>query len=129
MVLHVSNQRLGFNVLAIYVSYLERAKDFYVDLLGLELDEKNSLDGKGISLHGGGLMFYLEGGRTQQNSPGMNANTISPAFALPSIRHAYEVLKKQGVLLVEDYNQINEGFAMFRVADPYGNVIEFAGKP
>lgn len=119
----------GFNVIAIYVSDLARAKDFYVNVLGMKFDEKNSAGGNGVILHGGGLMFYVEGGRTHQVQPGMTANTISPTFASSSIRHAYNILKEQGVPIVEEYNQPNESFAMFRIADPDGNVIEFAGKP
>jgi hypothetical protein len=59
----------------------------------------------------------------------MTYNTVSPCFASDSVREAYETLKEAGVKFVEDYNQSTDTFAMFRIADPDGNVIEFAGKP
>ena len=34
-----------------------------------------------------------------------------------------------GVPVIEKYQQAGETFAMFRVADPDGNVVEFAGTP
>lgn len=116
----------GVQVIAIYVSDVERAKDFYVDTLGLEL---NGPSGGGYSLKSGNMSFYLEGGRTQQVESGLTYNTISPALATKSIKNAYETLKAKGVQIVEDFVQYGEAFAMFRIADPDGNVLKFAGEP
>lgn len=118
----------GINVIAIYVSDLERAKDFYVNTLGMEYREDMS-GGKGVILMAAGSMFYVEGGREKQVDAQLTYNTVSPCFASESVRSAYETLKEADVAFVEDYNQSTDTFAMFRIADPDGNVIEFAGKP
>jgi catechol 2,3-dioxygenase-like lactoylglutathione lyase family enzyme len=121
----------GFQVLSIYVSDLARAVDFYTNVLGMETDEQYPPHEakKGIILKAGGLMIYLEGGRSATNDPGMTANTISPTFTTDSIRAAYEAIKAKNAPFVEDYYEESPDFAMFRVADPDGNIIEFAGKP
>ena len=117
---------LGVNVVAIYVSDLDRAKHFYTQILGLQ--ESNDMP-PGILLSAGDFTIYLEGGRKGNHEPGMTLNTVSPCFSSASIRNAYNVLKEQGIHIVEDYVEYTPQFAMFRCADPDGNVLEFAGMP
>jgi catechol 2,3-dioxygenase-like lactoylglutathione lyase family enzyme len=58
----------GMNVIAIYVSDLERAKDFYVNTLGMAYREDMS-GGKGIILMAADSMFYVEGGVKSKLTP------------------------------------------------------------
>ena len=45
------------------------------------------------------------------------------------MKNAYEKLNAAGVTVVEDYQEFAPTFGAFRIADPDGNVIEFASKP
>jgi catechol 2,3-dioxygenase-like lactoylglutathione lyase family enzyme len=116
----------GVNVLAIYVSDVEGARRFYVDLLGLT--EQGPMD-PGIMLRAGEVDIYLEGGRGGSVDPGLTLATQSICFATVSVGATFEALKSAGVRIIKDYKQYGDQFAMFRIADPDGNVLEFAGKP
>jgi catechol 2,3-dioxygenase-like lactoylglutathione lyase family enzyme len=116
----------GVNVISIYVSDLDAAKAFYVATLGLMAGEEMA---PGVMLSAGDMPIYLEGGRSGRNDPGMQRPTTSICFSTPSVREAYAKLHAAGVPIIEEYNEIAPTFAMFRIADPDGNVVEFAGKP
>ena len=116
----------GVNVISIYVSDLERAKDFYVNVLGLQ---KSGDMPPGILLSAGDSTVYLEGGRSPGGKPDTESPCMSVCFAADSVKKAYEALKTEGVVMVGDYQEMAPTFAMFQCADPDGNVIEFAGSP
>jgi len=116
----------GLNVIAVYVSDLDRAKAFYVDRLGFEVSEDH---GPGVLLSAGDVTLYLEGGRAPDVAPPTTQPEVSPCFAVESVRRAYENLKAAGVTVVTDYVKYAPTYALFRVADPDGNLIEFAGTP
>ena len=117
----------GLNVLAIYVSDLERARHFYIEHLGLEPGDAMP---PGVLLRAGTVTVYLEGGRTPRTSPGVQAPTVSACFAVAEgVREAHARLQAAGVVIVEPYQEFGPTFAMCRCADPDGNVIELAGSP
>lgn len=116
----------GLQVVAIYVTDLDRARRFYADLLGFE--DRGELS-PGRLLKSGDLTLYLEGGRKPGSPAGMELPTTSLCFDSASIRRAYETLRAAEVPVVEEYREHSPEFAMFRVADPDGNVVEFAGHP
>ncbi len=113
-------------VVAIYVRDLERALEFYRDQLGLEV--QGTMD-PGVLLTAGATTLYLEGGRQVLAPPGMEGCTTSLCLTGPSIQRIWEHLQACGVHVVEPWLQHGPDFAMFRVEDPDGNVVEFAGKP
>jgi hypothetical protein len=45
------------------------------------------------------------------------------------VKDAFEKLADAEVKIVSDYEEFSPDFAFFRIADPDGNKIEFAGKP
>jgi catechol 2,3-dioxygenase-like lactoylglutathione lyase family enzyme len=117
----------GLNVLAIYVSDLERAVAFYVDQLGFERKEPMP---PGLLLQAGELTVYLEGERQERPGPGIQEVGISACFAIAGgVRAAHDRLQAAGVTIVEPYQEFAPTFGMCRIADPDGNVLELAGTP
>jgi predicted enzyme related to lactoylglutathione lyase len=116
----------GIQVVGIYATDLERARRFYVDLLGLHVKEEME---PGVLLSAGETTIYLEGGRSLAVDPGLFAASTSICFGSKSIRSAYERLTAAGAHVVEPYTEFSPTFAMFQIADPDGLVVEFAGIP
>jgi len=122
------NEKLivGLNGIAIYVTDLARAKEFYTKILGLK--EMSEVPG-GVFLDAGGETIYLEGGRKKQSNPGLEITTISPAFKVESVKSAFNFFSEKNIEIIQEYVEYAPTFAMFRIADPDKNVLEFAGKP
>lgn len=116
----------GLQVIAVYCSDMERAKSFYIDKLGFSQGDEMS---PGIMLNASDLTIYLEPGRESQKREMLKHPEISLCLSTESVKDAYEKLKDAGVAVVSDYVEFASTFAMFRVADPDGNTIEFAGAP
>lgn len=116
----------GLNVVAIYCTDLERARAFYQDLLGMT---RSGDMPPGLLFAAGECRVYLEGGREPREGPGLEGPGVSACFSAPSVRACWERLQEAGVPVVEAYRENGEQFAMFRVGDPDGNVVEVAGKP
>jgi catechol 2,3-dioxygenase-like lactoylglutathione lyase family enzyme len=116
----------GLGVLAVYATDLDRSRKFYEEVLGFEFSGDMS---PGVLLKAGDLSLYLEAGRTPSTAPGLERSTLSACLATSSVRAAWDRLQAAGVRVVEEYILHGESFAMFRVADPDGNVLEFAGTP
>lgn len=116
----------GIQVVGIYATDLERARRFYVDLLGLKVKEEMP---PGILLTAGDTTIYLEGGRSLAVDPGLFAASTSICFGSRSIKAAYERLTAAGAHVVEPYTEFSPEFAMFQISDPDGLVVEFAGVP
>ena len=116
------------NTLAVYVTDLERAQAFYVEQLGFQPCDQMP---PGILLKAGEVTLYLEGGRKPRSSSPLSESEISFCLGTAggSVKDAHEKLKAAGVAIVKDYQEFAPTFAMFRIADPDGNVIELAGKP
>jgi len=116
----------GLQVLSSYVSDLEKSVQFYKEILGFsQLGEVPP----GLTLRAGDLTLYLEPGRKSKvDEPGIHAE-FSPCFETDSVKTTYKTLKELGVAIFEDYQEYSPDFAMFKITDPDGNVIEFAGSP
>lgn len=116
----------GLAVVAVYATDIKRAAGFYCELLGFEVVGEMP---PGLLLSAGNLTMYLEGGRTGRARAGLDAPTMSACFTSGSVKATWERLRAAEVPVVEEYVEPADGFAMFRVEDPDGNVVEIAGKP
>ena len=111
---------------AVYVTDLDAAKAFYIDILGFEPGTDMP---PGMIVNSGKAALYLEPGRTKKAEEPGTATEVSAVFATESVKQAHSNLKEQGVTMVGEYQQFGDDFAFFRFADPDGNVHEFGGKP
>ncbi len=83
----------------------------------------------GVLMASGDVTIYLEPGRGARESvPGTTAE-FSPCFATDSVKASWQALRDAGTTIVEEYQEFGPEFALFKVADPDGNLIEFAGRP
>ena len=115
------------HVLAIYVSDLAGARDFYVTHFGFE--DAGAMP-PGLLLKGGGATLYLEAGRvTRAMDEDPPPGEICPCFGLESIKAGHDALVAAGLHVLMPYTEFASTFAMFAVADPDGNRLEFAGMP
>jgi catechol 2,3-dioxygenase-like lactoylglutathione lyase family enzyme len=114
------------NVLAVYVTDLDRSVEFYGKHLGFNRGEDME---PGVLMSAGSVTLYLEASRKSKRDEAVPTAEFSPCFATDSVKASYEALKAAGVRIVSPYSEFAPTFAMFRIADPDGNLIEFAGKP
>ena len=84
----------GLQVIAIYVTDLDRALGFYEGLLGFKESKKMP---PGRVLSGGGITLYIEPGRENRSAIAEAACGIAPAFAAKSVLAAREKLTEAGV--------------------------------
>jgi len=114
------------NVLAIYVTDLARSEAFYRDHLGFEKCEDME---PGILMKAREVTLYLEAGREKERDEKATTAEFSPCFATDSVKGSYEALKAAGVAISGEYREFAPTYAFFRISDPDGNLIEFAGTP
>lgn len=119
----------GLNVVSIYVSDLERAKAFYEQHLGFE-DTGEEMP-PGILMRAGDVMIYLEGGRQPRKVSDQSEAEVAVCFSTVrnSVHKVCDLLSAAGVKIAYPYREFTSHFAMFRITDPDGNLIEFAGHP
>lgn len=117
-----------FNLATVYVTDFEKAQQFYRETLGMKLIKKM---GDGVLLRATeDLSIYLEGGRKDRAADPLHGTSTSLCFwPEGGVKAASERFKAAGMVLVGKYDEFGPDFHMFRIADPCGNVIEFAGKP
>jgi predicted enzyme related to lactoylglutathione lyase len=108
------------------VTELERARAFYRDQLGMT---DGGAMAPGVLLKAGSDTIYLEGGRKPRSGDAGAEATVSICFEVDGVKSAAAALGASGVTLVMPYTEYAPTFATFRVADPDGNVLEFAGAP
>lgn len=113
------------HVIAIYVSDLQGAREFYKEHFGFE--DAGEMP-PGLLLKGGGAVLYLEADHLSRPLDEPVAE-IAPCFGTESVRASWEALSAAGLHVLMPYTECMPGFAMFAVADPDGNRIEFAGRP
>jgi len=119
-------QVTGVQVVAIYVTDLERAKQFYMQQLGMTGGDEMP---PGVLLKAGEDTIYLEGGRAPRDAEPLKQVEVSVCLGVPSVKAAADALEAAGVSVVSAYHEFGPEFAMLRITDPDGNVIEFAGAP
>jgi len=116
----------GLQVVAIYVTDLERALEFYEGLLGFKESGKMP---PGRVLSAAGITLYIEPGRAQRSPIAEQACGVAPAFAAESVLAARDKLIAAGVPMHGELVHPGDEFAFFQCLDPDGNIIEFAGRP
>jgi len=116
----------GLQVLTVYVSDMTESVNFYTTVLGFK---KSGEMPPGVTLTSGELMLYLEPGRKAKNAHREKLSEISPCFDVESVREAWDAAVLLGATAVQEYTEYTREFAMFKIADPDGNVIELAGNP
>ena len=116
----------GIAVGAVYGTDLARLRAFYEQLLGMQFLCEMS---PGVLLTVGDTQVYLEGGREASDSPRLKAVGTSLCLDCASVSAAERRLREADVEFIEDYRELGPDFAMFRVLDPDGNVVELVGKP
>ena len=114
------------NVLAIYVTDMERSRVFYSKHLGFEMAGDMP---PGILMKSGQVTLYIEASRKTKRTDSSPTSEFSPCFATDSVKASHDALKAAGVTIVTPYQEFGPTFAFFRIADPDGNLIEFAGTP
>ena len=122
-----TTQVKGLQVLAFYVSDLQKSKAFYMNHLGFE-EAEFKMD-PGIILRVEKLMIYLEEVENRVEVNHLVESEVSPCFEVHSVKESYQSLRDAGVRVITEYVEYAPTFALFRIGDPDGNLIEFAGKP
>jgi predicted enzyme related to lactoylglutathione lyase len=115
--------------LAVYVSDLKRAKEFYTEILGLEVSAELGPDLCFLKSKSGNIHVYLEGGCRQTR---INNRICRLSFFLQADMPAsecYALLKSAGVELLQPKSEpVDEETAIFQFKDPDGNIIEVSAK-
>jgi catechol 2,3-dioxygenase-like lactoylglutathione lyase family enzyme len=121
-------QLKGLNLPAIYVNDLKEALNFYVDILGME---KLRDLGPGVLLKATpDCIIYLESGKIKSPNTKFDKSCVCLCFETnEGVRASYMNLQNAGVEMIGEYHEFDLDFHLFRIADPSGNIIEFAGKP
>lgn len=113
-------------VLAVYVTDLARSEAFYRDHLGFE--RAGDME-PGVLLRAGSVALYIEACRLNGRGGLSDTSEFCPCFETGGVRASYEALRDAGVSIDSEYREYGPGFALFRISDPDGNLIEFAGTP
>ncbi len=118
----------GINTVTVYVKDLERAKKFYIEILGFELayDVHPSLSFlKVASTH-----VYLEGGYDPVEITDKSARLSFFLEAEGSVKEVFDTLKSKGVKTIQESpEQVGDDTWWFQFKDPDGNILEVSGKP
>lgn len=120
-------QLSGLNVIAFFVTDLERSADFFARHLGFKRPAGAS--GPGIFLRQGDLALYLEQVPQRRTIRHGAETEVCPSFAVASVKTAFEKLRAAGVTIVKEYVEFSAEFALFSIADPDGNAMEISGRP
>ncbi|MBN2379390.1 VOC family protein [candidate division WOR-3 bacterium] len=117
----------SINTVAVYVSDMERAKDFYVDILGFKI--KHDFGNLCFLISESEKIYiYLEAG--YELNPVDYKSTHLSFFlkTTKSTKETFEALKAKGVtILDEEPEEVGDGVYVFRFLDPDGNILEATG--
>jgi glyoxylase I family protein len=109
----------------IHVSSLEKAKEFYINKLGLEvIEETPALDL--CSVKAGGVRISIFGGYEPNTNPFEKKAGTHIIFRTESIEQAMEELKNRGVTFNGELFEAPGFIRGITMTDPDGNVIEVA---
>lgn len=116
--------------LAVYVTNLKKAKEFYTTILGFELYADLGPNLCFLKSKSGKIYIYMESGNRKTF---IDNKTCRLSFFLQTEKTAsetYAYLKAAGVKLLQQNPQIvADGTACFQFEDLDGNIIEVSGKP
>lgn len=113
-------------VLTLYANDLRRSEAFYREHLGFEKTQDME---PGILMRSGETTLYLEESDQPEKCGKGRSTGFSPCFGTDSVKESYRALKAAGVAIAAEYTEFGPEFALFRISDPDGNLIEFAGTP
>ncbi len=119
----------GLGVVAIYVDELEPALAFYRDQLGFVITGEMP---PGRMLELGDFKIYVEPGRAPrslEDATAMAGAETAMVLLSDEVLALRAALDAAGAALIGEAMGDGETFAMFRVADPAGNLVEIAGAP
>lgn len=119
-----TNHYAGLHHVSLLVSDLSRARDFYLNILGLEQDlSRPEMAFPGIWLNIGEQQIHLisldkTAAGAAENHPGRDAHC---AISVKDIKKIEELLKEEGI----DFQKSKSGRNAIFCRDPDGNAIEF----
>ena len=115
---------------AVYVSDMERAREFYTDVLGFRLSANIHPNLCFLRSDSGKINIYLEGGK---KTAGIDADTCRLSFFLEAedaAQKVYDYLRERGVRLLQKAPEfVGDETYCFQFEDPDGNIIEVAAGP
>ena len=109
--------------LIVFVKDMKNVTAFYVDVLGLELEEEQPFDiKKFVKIKTGQCKLCLH----SASKP--NEGRHKMVFTVESVKEKYDELKAKKLRLKKLDPPNPEGLAMFQLKDPEGNIIQIWGK-
>ena len=122
-------QTLGLQVNAVYVENLNESLYFYVHVLGFRIKEEMP---PGYLLEAGegeqAFLLYLEGAYPKSGHEPLTRACHCMCLKVESLEEAHRKFKNNAIRVLS-YDKYSDDFGLLRIADPDGNLIEFAGKP
>ena len=116
--------------LAVYVTDMARARQFYTDVLGFQVRADVHPGLCFLKSRDGGIDIYLEAG---MKPSAVDSRTARLSFFLETEATAAETyarLKAAGVRLLQDAPEdVGDGNSCFQFLDPDGNILEACGGP
>ena len=120
----------GVQTLAVYVTDMVRARQFYTDILGFRVRADVHPGLCFLASPNGRIDIYLEAG---MKPAAVDNETVRLSFFLETEATAAETygrLKAAGVRLLQDApEEVGDGIFCFQFLDPDGNVLEACGRP
>ena len=111
-------ERIG--ALAIYVTDLKKAKNFYSEILGFEVSADLNPNLSFLRSKSGHINIYMEGEKKQDL---INSQTCRLSFFLQAEKSASETYA-----CLKAPEPVGDETACFQFKDPDGNIIEVSGK-
>jgi catechol 2,3-dioxygenase-like lactoylglutathione lyase family enzyme len=113
---------------ALKVSDLERAKDFYVRVFGMKVVWQP--DPENAYLSSGSDNLALHRAATAANEPGQRIDHLGFIVAtIEDVEAAYEWAKGAGLEIVHELKHHRDGSVSFYIRDPDGNLIQALYEP
>jgi glyoxylase I family protein len=119
--------KLSFGEVQRFVSKLDKAKDFYANILGLKLVETSE---DWLVFDVSGVEFIIMGGAAPGQRKETYGSECSTVLCLKSdhIFQDYERLKEKGVQFFSGINEVTPGKYYVAFQDPEGNLLELIQK-
>lgn len=117
----------SINTLAVYVSDMECAKDFYVNILGFKVKHDFG-DLCFLVSESEKINIYLEAGYEPASLDYKSTHLSFFLKTAKSTKETFDELKSKGVQILDDEpEEVGDGVYVFRFCDPDGNVLEVTG--
>jgi len=114
---------------AVYVSDMNRATEFYTKVLGFELAHDLGPELCFLRSHTGDIYIYLEAGKKPAPVAGDDCRLSFFLEAEEKAAEVYAELKASGVKLLQDApEEVSDEDACFQFLDPDGNIVEVSAR-